>query len=341
MTFHDIRGEYDRIAKWLEESETEIPWEEVMKSEWWVGPPDWVPPPKWSMPTPFPRPISAQTVTKLILAQVNQGLRIPWPPAEGENEGPGGEGVEPGPAAGTETGPTPWEKFLQTLEALEVRTLTLKLITPEERKQLVRMAWIEEELQRREVERNRERVRRQLRGETKKVITRRGVKGLVRAAMLGNREAIKELERRGIVSEEEMRRWRGVADRKGERMKKLNREKNPKKKSVFWPGDEMKKTKEKAELEAKLESKPEPENSTSGTMDDRRRELVVTRVGPNPRILTCSYESGGIEFQTLVKVKEVKNFRRGMKFWMEEPEGGGIEGPWEYTGKLPRLLGRW
>lgn len=346
MNYHDTRAEYDEIAKWLEENDTEIPWEEIMKSDWWVGPADWVPPPKWSMPKPFPRPITAQTVTKLLLAQENHGLQIPcWPgesvssvprvetagsqqnaPERALGRAPGGEGAEPGPAGAAATGSTPWEKFLQTLENLQLRTVVFRLVTPEERKQLVRMAWIEEELKKREVERNRERVKRQWRGETKKVITRRGVKGLVRGAMMGNREAIRELERRGIVSEEELQRWRGIAERRGERMRKINKER--KARSIFWPGDgEMKKTKvEKEEV---------------GEVDSGKRELEVTRVGPNPRILTCRYFLKGVEYSCLVKVKEVKKFRRGMKFEMEEPVDGGVEGPWEYEGKLPRLLGMW
>src|SRR4029077_20895625 len=161
-------------------------------------------------------------------------------------------------------------KFLQALERQE--HLTIRLITPEEREQLVRMAWIEEELRKRDIERNRERVARQLRGETRKVITRRSVKRLVRSAMLGNREAIGELERRGIVSEEELGRWRGVAERKGARMRKLNKEANPKKKSLFWPeGEEMKKKKEE---EGEVEEVKVP-----GEV-----ELEVMRVGPNPRM---------------------------------------------------------
>lgn len=326
MTFHNTRGEYDRIAKYLEESETEIPWEEIMKSDWWVGPADWVPPPKWSMPRPFPRPITQQMVTNLLLAQENQGLRVPWPPGEGENAAPGGEGVEPAPAAAAATGPSPWKKFLQTLEKLELRTVTFKLVTPEERKQLVRMAWIEEELRKRETETNRERVRRQKDREADGRIRRRGIKRLYRAAGLGSKEAIEELKRRKKASEEQIERWEGKLAAKVARCEEMRKAK--KVKSIFWPGDEMKKTNkvEKAEVEE---------------VDDRRRELEVTRVGPNPRILTCRYFLKGVEYSCLVRVKEVAKFRRGMKFEMEEPEGGGVEGPWEYSGKMPRILGRW
>jgi hypothetical protein len=327
MTFHDTRAEYDSIAKWLEENDTEIPWEEVMKSDWWVGPADWVPPPKWSMPKPFPRPISPQTVTNLLLAQENHGLVIPCPPAEGENEAAGGEGVDLGPAAGAGTGPTAWEKFLWTLENLELRRVTFKLITPEERRGLVRMAWIEEELRKREVERNRWRVKRQNNREAEPRLKRRGLKRLYRAAGLGSKEAISELKRRKKATPEQIERWEGKLAAKVVRCEEMRKKR--KVRSVFWPGeDEMKKTK------AEKEEVVEP-------VDDRKRELTVTRVGPNPRILTCNYFLKGVEHSCLVKVKEVKNFRRGVKFEMEEPEDGGVGGPWEFSGKLPRFLGRW
>jgi hypothetical protein len=321
MNHHDTRGEYDRIARYLEECEVEIPWEEVMKSDWWVGPPDWVPPPKWSLPKPFPSPIPPQTVTKLLLAQVNDGLRIPCWPGEGENAGLGGEGVDPGPAGAAATDHSPWKKFLATLAELQLQQVTIKLITPEERRQLVRMAWIEEELRKREVEWNRERVNRQSRGVAKARLRRRETKRLKTAAGRGNREAIEELERRGEASEEEIGEWKeGLAERVA-RCKAMRKAR--KVRSIFWPGDEMKKKKEVEEVE-----------------ESKKRELEVVRVGPNPRVLTCRYVLRGEERNCLVRVKSVAKFRRGMKFEMEEP--GGVDGElWEYGGVLPRYMGRW
>jgi hypothetical protein len=343
MNYHDTRDEYDAIARYLEENDTEVDWKAVMESDWWVGPADWVPPPKWSLPKPFPSPISPQTVTNLLFAQVTDGLRIPcWPgesavspvqtlsdlprveTADSQPNAPGGAGVEPAAAAGAGTGPTSWKKFLATVAELQLQQVTISLVTPEERKALVRMAWIEEELRKRDVEWNRERVQRQNRGRARARLRRREAKRLRTAAGRGNREAIEELERRGEASEEEIGKWKeGLAERVA-RCKAMRKAR--KVKSLFWPGDdEMKKTKAK-EVEEEV--------------DDRKRELMVTRVGPNPRILTCSYESGGEEFTCLVRVKDVKKFKRGMKFEMEEPGGNNGEA-WEYSGKLPRMVGRW
>ena len=102
MNFHDNRETYAQIAQWLEENDTEIDWDEVMKSPWWVGPPDWVPPPKWSMPnriSSYPRPLTPQMVTNLLLAQENGGLEIPFWVTEGgkslETNGLGGRGSSP------------------------------------------------------------------------------------------------------------------------------------------------------------------------------------------------------------------------------------------------------
>jgi hypothetical protein len=320
MNTHDTRGEYDRIAKFLEANDVEVDWEALMKSEWWVGPPDWEPPPKWSMPQPYPRPLTQQMVTNLLLARENEGLEIPRLLA------PGGEGVELAEGAAVATGHIAWEKFLTTLSNLQITTVTLTLVTREERRALVKMAMLEEEISKRERERNVERVMRQGRGEARVRVKRRSVKRLVRGAMVGNREAIRELERRGIVSGEELERWKGISERKGERMRKMNEEENLKKKkraSLFWPeGGSVKKKKEE-------------EQWVPGEV-----ELEVMRVGPNPRILTCRYERRGEERTCLVRVKSNRTFKRGMKIRMEEPKEMNGE-PWEYGGVLPRYEGRW
>jgi hypothetical protein len=227
MNFHDNRGMYDEIAKWLEKHDVEVDWEAVMQCKWWVGPKDWVPPPKWSQPLPWPRRLTSQMVTKLLLAQENRGLAIPeWivdPNEQRENVvlvHKGGEGVEPRLAGELTTGLSYWEKFLLQLEGIQVAKVTISLVGLEDRKRLVRMAWIEEELRRREIERNRERVRRQLRGEAAGYMSRKLKPKLVERAKAGNLEAISELERRGM-DRVEIARMRELANRKADRMREV------------------------------------------------------------------------------------------------------------------------
>jgi hypothetical protein len=329
MTHHDTRESYDQIARWLEENDTEVDWEALMKSDWWVGPADWVPPPKWSMPS-FPRQITPQIVTNLLLAQANHGVEIlGWP----EMAPRGAGGVTPAAGGAAATGPSPWEKFLETLANLRIQKVAIQLITREERRQLVRMAWIEEELRKREVEWNRERVRRQDRGVARARVRRREEKRLRTAAGRGNREAIEELERRGVGSEEELGRWKAGLAMRVARCKAM-RKARKKEVSIFWPGGEAMKKKKEEEIREGVVVE-------EGLVGKRAIELEVVRVGPNPRILTCRYHSGsGEERVCKVRVREVKKFRKGMKLEMEEPVGDNGE-VWEYEGKLPRWLGRW
>ena len=184
MNFHDNRGMYDDIAKWLEENDVEVDWEAIMQCKWWVGPKDWVPPPKWSVPAPFPSRLTPPIATKLLFAQWWNGLHIRpelsdpldeyVAPRISEHQTVvprnhqqrGGEGVDPELPGDAATGPFSWKIFLKQIAAIDkIEVIELKLLKVEERKALVRMAWIEEELRKREVEHNRERVRRQLRGE--------------------------------------------------------------------------------------------------------------------------------------------------------------------------------
>src|SRR4029077_15482682 len=216
MNFHNTKDMYDAIAKWVEECDVEIDWEAIMQCKWWVGPKDWVPPPKWSMPEPFPSRLTPPTATKLLFAQWWNGLHIrpelgdpldeyvaprinDHPNVVPRNHQPrGGEGVDPGPAGDAATGPFPWKIFLKQLAAIDkIEIIELKLLSNEDRKALVRMAWLEEELGKREIERNRERVRRQERGEAAGYMSRKSVPKLVERAKGGNIEAIAELERRG------------------------------------------------------------------------------------------------------------------------------------------------
>jgi hypothetical protein len=239
MNFHDTKGMFDAIAKWVEECDVEIDWEAIMQCKWWVGPKDWVPPSKWSMPTPFPSRLTPPIATKLLFAQWWNGLHIrpeigdPLDDYvaprinEHQNVVPrnqqqrGGEGVDPRVAGDAATGPNPWKIFLQQLAAIErIEVIELKLIKSEERKALVRMAWVEEELRKREVEHNRERVRRQMRGGAVSYMSRKAIRTLIDRANKGSLESIAELERRGM-DRVEIARMRELANRKSDRMREV------------------------------------------------------------------------------------------------------------------------
>jgi hypothetical protein len=366
MNFHDSRGMFDAIAAWVEEHHVEVDWEAIMQCKWWVGPEDWVPPPKWSMPTPFPSRLTPPTATKLLFAQWWNGLHIR--PELGDpldnyvapriseyqnvvptNHQPrGGEGVDPGLTGEAATGPAPWKIFLKQLAAIErIEIIELKLLKPEDRKALVRMAALEEELVRREVEHNRERVRRQMRGGAVSYMSRKAIPKLVRKARVGSLGAISELERRGW-DRGEIVCWRELAIKKADRARELaikrmeasgkvfNREINKVKKDKKKDNERADGVVETDEVVADNEVDLEPKRVGI------ERELEVIRVGPNPRILTCRYQELASERVCKVGVKTTANFVRGMKFRMAEPvtelEYAGV---WRYAGKLPRFRGRW
>jgi hypothetical protein len=369
---------FDDIAKWVEECDVEIDWEAIMQCKWWVAPKDWVPPPKWSMPAPFPSRLTPLIATKLLLAQWWHGLHIR--PELGDpldnyvaprisdhqnvvpkNHQPrGGEGVESEPSGEAATGPNSWKIFLKQIAAIDrIEVIELKLITSEDRKLLVRMAWIEEELRRREVEHNRERVRRQLRGEAVGYMSRKAIPTLIDRANKGSLESIAELERRGW-DREEVNRWRELAIRKADRSRELaikrmeasgkvfNREVNKVKKEEKNDNKKAEGTSDSEMGGAVIDGELGMEKSTGileGGNKGRAgidRELEVIRVGPNPRILTCRYKELASERICKVGVKSVANFVRGMKFRMAEPlDELEYAGVWRYEGRLPRLKGRW
>src|SRR4029077_19095876 len=337
-----------------------------------------VPPPKWSMPAPFPSRLTPPTATKLLFAQWWNGLHIR--PELGDpldeyvpprimshqnvvprNHQPrGGEGVDPGPAGDAATGPFPWKIFLKQLAAIDkVEIIELKLLKVEDRKALVRMAWLEEEVREREIERNRERVRRQERGEAAGYMSRKSVPKLVERAKGGNKEAIGELERRGWDGGE-IARMREVAERKSARMREVALERWASGGGVGEGskrgGEEMKKEEgkvnERAEGAADRGARGTDKGAAvrlgkpAGQLEEARkmgggegkvgeevaeslvgsgvkkgieRELEVIRVGPNPRILTCRYQELASERVCKVGVRTVANFVRGMKFRMVEP----------------------
>jgi hypothetical protein len=373
MNFHDNRGMYDDIAKWLEENDVEVDWEAIMQCKWWVGPKDWVPPPKWSMPAPFPSRLTPPIATKLLFAQWWHGLHIRpelgdplddyVPPriSDHQNVVPrnhqqrGGEGVDTSSNAVEPTGPNSWKIFLKQLAAIDrIEIIELKLIKSEDRRALVRMAWIEEELRRREVEDNRERVRRQGRGEAKFYLSRKGAQWLYERARRGNLESIEELERRGIWGEGEHRRWRETNAKLVKNMAKTRAKKVAKDGSGSNEGE--------ADTEARgtvmggavrMEKPAGPlavateVSGEEGMVGERvkrgiERDLEVIRVGPNPRILTCRYLELASERTCKVGVKSVANFVRGMRFKMVEPlDEIEYAGVWRYDGRLPRGRGRW
>jgi hypothetical protein len=391
MKFHDNRGMFDDIAKWLEENDVEVDWEAIMQCKWWVGPKDWVPPPKWSMPTPFPSRLTPLIATKLLFAQWWYGLHIrpelgdplddyvPPRTTSHQNVVPkyeqqrGGEGVDPGLAGEAATGPNSWKIFLKRLAAIDrIEIIELKLLRPEERKALVRMAWLEEELRKREIEHNRERVRRQKRGEAVGYMSRKAIPTLIDRAKLGSLESIAELERRGW-DRGEISHWRELAIRKADRSRELAIKQMEASGRVFNREVKMKKEKKVKESkgEGGLDSEVREERifkveaqeaevsgeaaglQADGDIADNEvdlgpvkrgieRDLEVIRVGPNPRILTCRYWELASERTCKVGVKSVANFVRGMRFKMAEPvDEIEYAGVWRYEGKLPRARGRW
>jgi hypothetical protein len=357
MNFHDTSGMYEAIAKWVESQDVEIDWTTLMNCSWWIGPKDWVPPPKWSMPPPFPRQLSTLLVTKLIFAQESEGLQIPpmlTNPADielgaiNEKLTPrlGGEGIDPPPAAGAPTDPVQWEKFLGQLGEVIIQKTTLYVISEEDRRALVRMAVLEEELERRRVEDNRERVRRQDRGEAVGYVSRKAIPTLVDRAKRGSLEAIGELERRGW-EEVEISEWRVKAKRKAAVLREVAVERMKARGKIF--NRELKVEEKEESLVKKAERGTEKggRGSSEGVPVPREehgieRELEVKRVGPNPRILVCRYKELASERECLVAVKSVKNFVKGMRLRMREPVNEAeYREPWVYAGVLPRYRGRW
>jgi hypothetical protein len=72
------------------------------------------------------------------------------------------------------------------------------------------------------------------------------------------------------------------------------------------------------------------------------REAVmakVLRICPNPRLVLCVYQDGGLERQVLVRVGRNRNFTCGME--LEAIRAPRETEPWLYQGRLPRLRGRW
>jgi hypothetical protein len=366
MKFHDSKGMFDDIAKWLEENDVEVDWEAIMQCKWWVGPKDWVPPPKWSMPAPFPSRLTPLTATKLLFAQWWHGLHIRpelgdplddyvaprisgYQNVVARNHQPrGGEGVDTSSSAVEPTGPVSWKIFLKQLAAIDkIEIIELKLITSEDRRMLVRMAWVEEELRRREVEHNRERVRRQKRGEAVSYMSRKLKPKLIERAKQGSLEAISELERRGW-DRGEISRWRELAIRKADLARAAAIRQMEASGRVFnLEVRKVKKDKKKgSELVEGVVGADEVVVDNEVDLEPKRagieRELEVIRVGPNPRILTCRYKELASERVCKVGVKTVANFVRGMKFRMVEPVNElEYAGVWRYEGKLPRLRGRW
>jgi hypothetical protein len=357
---------YDDIAKWLEEHDVEVDWEAIMQCKWWVGPKDWVPPPKWSMPAEFPSRLTPPIATKLLFAQWWNGLHIRQelgdplddyvPPRINDrqnvvprNHQPrGGEGVDTSSGAVEPTGPISWKIFLKQLAAIDrIEIIELKLLKPEERKALVRIAWLEEELRKREKEHNRERVRRQERGGAVSYMSRKAIPTLIARAKKGSLESISELERRGW-DREWIRLMRELAIKKADRSREQAIKRMEASGRVF--NLEVKKVKKEKKNRREVAEGEEgtDEVVAEGEVDvevKRRgieRELEVIRVGPNPRILTCRYLELASERVCKVWVKSVANFVRGMKFKMVEPVSE-IEyaGVWRYEGRLPRIKGRW
>src|SRR5262249_61988369 len=121
----------------------------------------------------------------------------------------GGEGVDLPAAGGVETGPTSWQIFMGQLAAMEIRDIRLRLLSWEDRRRLVKMAELEEELEWRAVARNRERVARQARGEARERWGNRKEKGGGGLAALGSLGGREGLGGRGEVTGGEVGRGKG------------------------------------------------------------------------------------------------------------------------------------
>src|SRR5262249_24942956 len=241
----------------------------------------------------------------------------------------GGEGVDLPAAGGVETGPTSWQIFMGQLAAMEIRDIRLRLLSWEDRRRLVKMAELEEELEWRAVARNRERVARQARGEARERWDNRKEKRGRGVAALGSLAAMQELERRGKVTEEEVGRWKRVRAEKVERIRGIGAKHNAEVK--------MKKVREQA-VGVDGEKAGETEAGKAGI----ERELTVVRAGPNPRLLVCRYKELAEEKVCKVRVKDSGKWMVGMRLVMREPVGEReyVE-PWEYAGPEPRFKGRW
>jgi hypothetical protein len=223
----------------------------------------------------------------------------------------------------------------------------------EDRKALVRYAWIEEELRRREVEHNRERVMRQNRGEAKFELSRRGEEWLRKRAQLGNLACIEEMERKGYGSEEEHRKWRELNGKLVVNVAKARAAMKEKREVEGKEGKAEIKVGKVGPLDGIVGGEEEEEVTVKGAgqimevpkvekREGIERELEIIRVGPNPRMLTCRYLELASERVCVVKVRDSGKFVRGMKFKMKEPVSeAAYREPWEYGGKIPRYRGRW
>jgi hypothetical protein len=287
MNFHEIGSVLDGYAAWMEEV-AEVDWEELKRSKWWVGPADWEPPARWVKPKDYPKRLTSEMVSKLLLAQEKSGLEIPiWlrDPYEGMWEEIGkGDGWE-------------WEEFLEKLEKVQVRPIRISLVSAEERRSLVKLAILEEAQERLKRSVNAERTARQYRHQTRLRLGRREEKWLRGRASRGMMEAIIEMERRNLCSREESERWRSNYERRVEGVKKA--------------------------LEVKRKKREEIESLKPG---NREVEVKVIRVGPNPRIVLLRWEGvNGEERWIKFKVRDTSGYRVGQRYKFKESEVEGKE----------------
>jgi hypothetical protein len=74
--------------------------------------------------------------------------------------------------------------------------------------------------------------------------------------------------------------------------------------------------------------------------DEREAVKVkVLRIPPNPRLVLCAYQDGGLERRVLMRVGKNANFVRGMELKALRPARESEL--WGYAGALPRFKGRW
>ena len=214
-------------------------------------------------------------------------------------------------------------KLLESLEKVEVRWVTIRLLSAWERLAIGRWARIEEFMKERGKLR---REKRRLAKKRKRIYAERvgrGMKGHNGRELMSVEELEKlamEAERATLRGDDSMAYMRAAKYWNQAEIRRKEVEIVKKKNEVI----EVEEPREELLEEGKVKGRPEV-------------ELEVIRVGPNPRILVCRYKILAEELLVKLRVHNTNKFVKGMKIRMVEQEGE----EWEYRGTLPRHKGRW
>jgi hypothetical protein len=235
-------------------------------------------------------------------------------------------------------------KLLAGLEKVEVRPVTIRLLSGWERLAIAKWARVEEYLEGRSRRRrlkwrkvkkskaiNRERMER-IRG---------GNKALGNGQVLAS---VEELERLAIKAEGEKdkmaklrsaRYWNQAEKRRREI--EMARKKNEEVGEVHESEEEGGIMRGSDELMSGWYELAKQEKIKKEKEERPEVEIEVVRVGPNPRVVVCRYKLCAEELVVKLRVDSNKFFVKGMRIRMREQEGE----EWEYRGTLPRHKGRW